>query len=214
MLSIIIPAHNEEQFIGTCLESIKNQEYSDYEIIVVCDSCTDATEKIAKRWTKKVFKINKKNVSAVRNFGAGKATGDVLVFLDADSVIAPNLLFEIDTAIKQGYIGGVTKTKSLEKIWKADFLWAIGNFFRHFFLAASGMLFCTAAAFPAFDESRKLAEDTHLLLALKKKGKLKYITNSFVKTSSRRWEKEGYFRTIFQQFSAFFFRDGKGYEEK
>lgn len=211
MLSIIIPAHNEEKYMGNCLESVKNQQYSDYEIIVVCDACTDKTKTIAKKYTKKIYEIKKQNVSAARNYGAIKAKGKVLVFLDADSVIASNLLLEIDEAIKQEYIGGVTKTKSLEPIWKADILWAVGNFFRHFFLAASGMLFCKANFFTGYDESRHLAEDTDLILKLKKKGKLKYITNSWIKTSSRRLEKEGYLWTIWRQFSAFFVKTKDGY---
>lgn len=211
MLSLIIPAHNEEKYITACLKSIKNQPFSNYEIIVVCDACTDKTALRAKKWTKKVFAIKRKNVSAARNYGAHKAKGDVLVFLDADSVIAPNLLLEINNAIKKGYIGGVTKTKPLENIWKAEILWALGNFFRHFFLAASGMLFCKANVFTGYDEARHLAEDTDLILKLKKKGKMKYITNSYIKTSSRRLETEGYCWTIFRQFSAFFTKTKRGY---
>src|SRR3989338_9740712 len=182
MLSIIIPAHNEENYVAACLQSIKQQPFSEYEIIVVCDSCTDKTLTIAKKYTKKVFEIKKKNVSAERNYGANKAKGDILVFLDADNTIAPNLLAEIQKTIKNGYIGGVTKTKPLENLWKAKILWSVGNFFRHFFLAASGMLFCKANMFTGYDESRHLAEDTDLILKLKKKGKMKYITNSFIKT--------------------------------
>ena len=211
MLSIIIPAHNEERYVEQCLRSIKNQKFSDYEIIVICDSCTDKTKDIAKKYTKKVHEIKKKNVSAARNYGANKAKGDVLVFLDADCVIAPNLLTEINKTIQQGYIGGVCKTKSLEQLWKAKIMWSLGNFFRHFFVAASGMLFCKANEFTGYDESRHLAEDTDLILKLKKKGKMKYITNSFIKTSSRRLETEGYCWTIFRQFSAFFTKTKKGY---
>ncbi len=211
MLSIIIPAHNEEKYIESCLKSIKQQKYSNYEIIVVCDSCTDKTKQIAKKYTKKVYEIKKKNVSCARNTGARKATDDVLVFLDADCVIAPNLLVEMCSAIEQGYIGGLTKTNSLEDLWKANMMWAIGNFFRHFYITASGVFFCKANFFTGYDESRHLAEDTDLLLKLKKKGKLKYITNSYIKTSSRRLEAEGYCWTIFRQFSAFFTKTKKGY---
>lgn len=211
MLSIIIPAHNEEKYIRAGLESIRQQKYREYEIIVVCDACSDKTAIITKKWTKKVYIITKNNVSAARNYGAKKAIGDILIFLDADSLIAPSLFFEIDKAIKEGSIGGVTKTYSLEPLWKAQALWTVGNFFRHFFLAGSGMLFCKKEFFPGFDETRKLAEDTHLLCVLKKKGKLKYITNSFIKTSSRRWEREGYWRTIFRQYLAFFRKNTKGY---
>lgn len=211
MLSIIIPAHNEEKYIEHCLRSIKNQKFEDCEVIVICDSCTDKTREIAKKYTKKVYDIKKKNVSAARNYGANKAKGNVLVFLDADCSIAPNLLSEINRTINKGYVGGVTKTKQLENLWKAKILWSIGNFFRHFFLAASGMLFCKANAFTGYDEARHLAEDTDLILKLKKKGKLKYITNSFIKTSSRRLETEGYCWTIFRQFSAFFTKTKKTY---
>lgn len=211
MFSIIIPAHNEEKYIAACLKSIKEQSFSDDEIIVICDACTDKTALLAKKWTRKVFAIKRRNVSAARNYGANKAKGDVLIFLDADSVIAPNLLLEINNAIKKGYSGGVTKTKPLENLWKAKMLWTLGNFFRHFFLAASGMLFCKTNMFTGYDESLHLAEDTDLILKLKKKGKMKYITQSYIKTSSRRLETEGYIWTIFRQFSAFFTKTKKGY---
>lgn len=208
-ISVIIPAYNEGVLIEHCLRSIISQRKC--EIIVVCDSCTDDTAKIAREYTKKVYNVKFRNVSAVRNYGAKHATGDILVFIDADSTMAPNLLKEIETAINHGYVGGVTKTYSSENIWKADVLWHTGNFFRHFFLAGSGLIFCRKNIFPRYDETRKLAEDTHLLLALKKKGKLKYLTNSYIKTSSRRLEDDGYIKTIYKQFSAFFVRNKKGY---
>lgn len=211
MLSIIIPAYNEEKYIDVSLKSIQKQNFLDYELIIVCDTCTDKTRQIAQKYTKKVYEIKKKNVSAARNLGVRKATGDILVFLDADSVIAPNLLVEIDCAIKKGYVGGVTKTKSLENLWKANLMWALGNFFRNFYTTASGLFFCKANKFTGYDESLHLAEDTYLLLKLKQKGKLKYITNSFIKTSSRRLESEGYCWTIFRQFSAFFTKTKKRY---
>lgn len=208
-ISVIIPAHNEEKYIEQCIKSILGQKKC--EIIVVCDSCTDKTGEIAKKYTKKVYTVRLRNISAVRNYGAAQAAGDILVFIDADSIMAPNLLHEIEKTVAKGYVGGITKTISSENIWKADVMWSLGNFFRHFFYAGSGLIFCRAEAFSGYDETRKLAEDTHLLLALKKKGKLKYITNSYIKTSSRRLEHEGYFKTIYRQFSAFFFRTKKGY---
>jgi glycosyltransferase involved in cell wall biosynthesis len=208
-ISVIIPAYNEEKYIEACIQSISSQRKS--EIIVVCDSCNDKTKEIAKKYTRKVYSVQLRNVSAVRNYGAAQASGDVLVFIDADSVMAPNLLDEIIHAVQQGYVGGVTKTLSSENILKADIMWHIGNFFRHFFYAGSGLIFCRADACTGYDETRKLAEDTHVLLALKKKGRLKYITNSYIKTSSRRLEKQGYVKTIYKQFSAFFIRNKKGY---
>lgn len=208
-ISVIIPAYNEEKYIEQCIKSIILQKKC--EIIVVCDSCTDKTKEIAKKYTKKVYSVRLRNVSAVRNYGAAQSAGEILVFIDADSLMAPNLLREIDNAITKDYIGGITKTYSLENLWKADVMWGLGNFFRHFFYAGSGLIFCRANLFPGYDETRKLAEDTHVLLALKKKGKLKYITNSYIKTSSRRLEHDGYFKIIYRQFSAFFVKNRRGY---
>ena len=54
MFSIIIPAHNAAEYIRKGLDSIKSQSYKDYELIVVCDACTDNTEAIAREYTDKV----------------------------------------------------------------------------------------------------------------------------------------------------------------
>ncbi len=221
MMSIIIPAHNEEQYIATCLDSIIAQSFPNYEVIVVCDTCKDYTKTIAKRYTKKVFFSEERNVSAARNYGAVHATGNILVFLDADSVVAPNLLKEINGIMRKGIIGGTVKTLSLEKLWRADLLWKIVHFLRFFFFGilptASGILFCQADTFTTihgFDVRRKLAEDTHLLLQLRKKGRLAYMAQTWIKTSSRRLEKEGYLWTIFRQFFAFFIRNSSGYDKR
>ncbi len=200
MISIIIPAHNEGKYIKKCLDSIKGD---DYEVITVCDSCTDRTEKIAKKYGR-VYNVKYMNVSKARNYGAKKAKGDVLLFLDADCVVSKNLLKEVHRSVMNGYIGGVTKTYSIEDYYKSKLMWAIGNIGRYFFITASGMFFCRKDMFTSYDEKKKVAEDTFLILDLKKKGKLKYITNSFIKTSSRRFEKKGYLKTILWMYSGFF----------
>lgn len=209
MISIIIPANNEEKYIKLCLDSIKKQPYKDYEIIVIVDASKDKTAAVAKKYTKKVFKISKNNVSAAQNYGTKKAAGDILVFLDADSIISENLLQEIDRACKVAYVGGTAKTLSLEDKWKAHFIWWIGNLGRNFFMAASGIKFCMKSAFEEFPEDTHIAEDTFFMRKLRKKGKLKYIRNAYIKTSARRFEKQGYARTIYTQFKGFFIKTSK-----
>ena len=81
LVSIIIPAHNEEKFIAKCLESIKKQSYKNIETIVVCNGCTDNTTAVARRFTENVFELRQANVSAARNFGAKKAKGNTFAFL-------------------------------------------------------------------------------------------------------------------------------------
>ena len=59
ILSIIIPAHNEEKYIEKTLKSIKNSDINNYEIIVVCDNCTDKTYDLSKKYTKKIYQTKK-----------------------------------------------------------------------------------------------------------------------------------------------------------
>ena len=101
-VSIILPARNEEEFIGKCLDSLIEQDYTNYEIIVVDDSSDDATGKIISEYAKKNSKII--SVSAQikpdgwmgKNWacmeGYKKATGDLLLFTDADTKHSQNVI--------------------------------------------------------------------------------------------------------------------------
>lgn len=82
--SIIVPAHNEEQNIRKALESIKAQSCNSYEIIVICDNCTDHTKDIAKEYTDKILEINGGCSAAARNAGLDVAQGEWVLFCDAD----------------------------------------------------------------------------------------------------------------------------------
>jgi len=91
-ISVIIPAHNEESDLEKTLKSIKESDYKNYEIIVVCDNCSDSTEEIAKKYAEKVYSVDFTNVSKTRNFGAKKAEAEFLVFNDADTIVSNNYL--------------------------------------------------------------------------------------------------------------------------
>ena len=84
-VSIIIPAYNEENFIGECLSSIFKQKICEKcEVIVVDNNSTDSTCKIASRWNVKLISEPHSGVSAARNAGAMAAQADIVYFLDAD----------------------------------------------------------------------------------------------------------------------------------
>jgi glycosyltransferase involved in cell wall biosynthesis len=92
-VSIIIPAHNEERHIEKCLESLLAQDYQDIEIIIVDNGSSDNTPKIVERYVErfgdKVRLLRmRRNLGpgGGRNVGASSATGDILVFVDADMV--------------------------------------------------------------------------------------------------------------------------------
>ena len=94
-VSIILPARNEEEFIGKCLDSLINQDYTNYEIIVIDDSSDDSTGKIISEYAKKQPKIIPvsarpkpegwmgKNWACME--GYKKASGELLLFTDADT---------------------------------------------------------------------------------------------------------------------------------
>src|SRR3989304_3915286 len=87
-VSFIVPALNEEAFIGACLESIQAQQLppgvDDLEILVVDNLSSDRTAAIAERGGARVLHIPPKTVSASRNYGAAAASGELLAFVDAD----------------------------------------------------------------------------------------------------------------------------------
>lgn len=82
--SIIIPAHNASGHIRKGLDSIKSQTFTDYELIVVCDSCTDDTEQIAKEYGARTEAVSFHGDGPTRNRGIELATGDWVLFMDDD----------------------------------------------------------------------------------------------------------------------------------
>ena len=82
--SIIIPAYNAEKHIRKALDSIAQQTFKDYELIVVCDSCTDRTEEIAKEYGAKTFVVNNHCDGTTRNKGIEEAQGEFVLFMDDD----------------------------------------------------------------------------------------------------------------------------------
>ena len=82
--SIILPSRDGADRIGTALESIRKQTVKDYELIVVCDSCTDRTEEIAKRYGAKTVRTDVGSFGGAENAGLDAATGDWVLFMDDD----------------------------------------------------------------------------------------------------------------------------------
>lgn len=95
MVSIIIPAFNAELYIDDTIQSVLNQSYTNWELIIVNDGSTDQTAEILKAYTSdKIHIIHQANmgVSHARNVGLNKAKGDFIVFLDADDVLSHNFI--------------------------------------------------------------------------------------------------------------------------
>ena len=93
--SVIIPAYNSEKYIRKGLDSIKTQTFTDYELIIVCDSCTDETEKIAHEYTNKVYKSTYGSAGGSRNIGLDHAQGEWILFMDDDDWWLHEYAFDI-----------------------------------------------------------------------------------------------------------------------
>ena len=82
--SIIIPAYNAADRIHKALESVKSQAFTDYELIVVCDRCTDNTQQIAESYGARTLAVNYGRDGLTRNAGINMAQGEWLLFMDDD----------------------------------------------------------------------------------------------------------------------------------
>ena len=84
MFSIIVPAYNAENHIRRLLNSIKSQSFHDYELIVVCDSCADDTERIAQEYGAVTERVSFGRDGLTRDRGIELATGEWILFADDD----------------------------------------------------------------------------------------------------------------------------------
>lgn len=106
-LSIIIPVYNAEKFITRCIDSILSQSFTDYELLLIDDGSTEESGAICDEYAAKdarirVFHKENGGVSSARNLGLDKATGDYILFADADDYYYNrNVLQELSAAIEQ-----------------------------------------------------------------------------------------------------------------
>ncbi|MCS1381595.1 glycosyltransferase [Lysinibacillus sphaericus] len=204
IISIIIPAHNEEKYIGKCLESISKASkllQNQVEIIVVLNRCTDKTEEIAKSYNCITVNNDDKNLSKIRNTGVERARGEVIVTIDADTQMNEHMLTKVVQNLSSGkYIGGGV-TGKFERMSLGIFvstMLLIGPLLFKYGAISVGIFWCYKEDFKSingFNEAMLMAEDADFAKRLKvwgkKKGK-KYgtIQNGMI-TSSRKFDKHG-----------------------
>lgn len=109
-ISVVIPAHNEENYIEKCIESVKaaaNEVGIPAEIIVVCNRCTDSTADIAGSLGATVIENDSRCIAAVRNAGIRAASGPIIITIDADSLMPQSAICEVEEKLESGkYVGG------------------------------------------------------------------------------------------------------------
>ncbi|MDI6602675.1 MAG: glycosyltransferase [Patescibacteria group bacterium] len=206
MLSIIIPALNEEKYLPLLLKEIKKQNFADdLEIIVADASSSDRTVEIAKSFGCKV--VAGGSPAKGRNEGAKIAQGDIFLFMDADNIYLPenflkNLLEEfekrkLDVASFPIYPKGNGFDKVIYKIYNS-FVQLTQRFSAY---ATNSVLVRKNIhqKIGGFDEEIKIAEDHFYVKTARKFGKFGFIkTTQPVLTSPRRFEKDGRLKTYFK----------------
>ena len=177
-LSVIIPAHNEEQFLPACLDAIDAAAENcghEVERIVVLNRCTDGTEAIARERGCRLAYEEAPNLSRIRNAGAAEATGEVLVTIDADSRMHPRTFTDIVRKLESGrFIGGGTLV-FLERLSFGIICSMIVVAFRLLKDGwAFGLFWCRKEDFDAiggFDERYVSIEDVDFVRRLKAHGR-------------------------------------------
>lgn len=203
-VSVIIPAYNESEYIGKTIGKFKEQDYNNFEIIVV-DNSDDGgkTYKIAESLTKKVFHSKPLGLSNARNEGAEMAEGEILLFSDADSWLEPNGIRTLAGEFNKQNIVGSFFGKDIKESFKGKLFFLFKNWVHRLKIhegAAGGTIFCSKDVFlktGGFDAKKEPAEIREFIIKAKKAGaKYKVITKSRALISMRRYEEKGYLKTI------------------
>ena len=193
MLSFVVPAHDEEALIGDTLRSLRDAADAagqPFEIIVVDDASTDRTATIAAAAGAQVIQVNLRQIAAVRNAGARVASGETLVFVDADTRVSEDAVRGVLDARQAGVIGGGATVRFDEPMprWARWLTPVLTTTMRRLRWAAGCFVFVSRDAFDAvggFDESLFASEEIALSRALKRHGRF-VILNAAVQSSGRK----------------------------
>lgn len=176
-LSVCIPARDEERLLPACLDSVEAAARlydGPVEVVVAANRCTDRTEQVALDHGAVVVRDDARCIASTRNAAAAVATGELLVFVDADCTISPGMLAAIgDRLGDPRVVGGGVATRPDR--------WSVGIAATAVVLAgvcawnrvAAGSIWCRTSDFVSlggFDESLVSAEDLDLCLRLRRLG--------------------------------------------
>lgn len=201
-LSIIIPAFNEERLIDQCLRSVAASTVANAkpgftsEVIVVDNNSADNTAELARRAGAQVVFEPINQIGRARNTGAVQATGDWLLFLDADSLLNPGLLADILEMIESGKFVGCGSTLRMDGLpWWANLtlrFWTRVSVLNRW--AAGALVVCRRDAFEevgGFDQELYALDEIRLSKELKRWGRKRglhftILTKHPLETSSRK----------------------------
>jgi len=195
LISAIVPAYNEENYLSYCLRSLINQDFpkKDYEIIVIDNNSTDKTASIAKKFGARVVKEENQGLTYARIRGIKEAKGEIIAFVDADTTVNKDWLKQILSLYQKnpkivglGFMADFTPknfwtfvSQPIEEIAIKLFKIMPGycfSFKKSAYLKSGGYL-----------PSIKFSEDVFISKRLKRVGQVMALKNHQILTSSRRF---------------------------
>ena len=211
--SIIIPAHNEEKYVGETLEKIKKLKYpkTAFEVWVIENGSTDSTFDVAKKHTNEgenimVLSSPEKGVSKAKNFGLSKISSgsEWVIFLDADVILEENFLVDLNDFLRKNsdkkmVIGTTEILPSGNTGWYAK-AWYKFYDFGHKNTKTSYAIQIMNSSLKnkiQFDTTLTLAEDLKFFKDALFFGKFFFFKTKTVLASTRRFEEVGWFKLFF-----------------
>jgi len=172
--TIVIPSYNRGHIVGRAIESVLNQSYSDFEIIVVDDGSTDNTKEVVCQYMDSrihYFFQENSGVSAARNTGSKLAKGDYLVFLDSDDYVNDNWLKDFFTELQPNLTDVVLCRSKITEDFKND----SSSFLAGTFAINKNVFY----AIGMYDEKLRFGENTELNWRINfNNSRIKTIENS------------------------------------
>lgn len=204
-ISVVIPAYNEELYIKDTLQAIKQLTIQPNEIIVVDGGSTDKTAQIAKSFGAKVLPVPHRGIGFARQKGLEAATGDIIAYTDADTIVPHDWLEKITKTLQKPNVSAVYGGYKVTKpTWKGFLYWVFINYVNPFLFLFTSLFGLhigggqniafwrkkgiTSGGFPV---DFKSVEDYEMLKRLKTVGRVIYHPHNFVLSSGRRGE-EGF----------------------
>ncbi|HAF69763.1 TPA: glycosyl transferase [Candidatus Acetothermia bacterium] len=105
-ISVVVPAHNEEEVLPACLAALRSQSISEFELIVVDSASTDRTGEVARAHGAQVVRVERPGLARARQAGFEAASGEIVATTDADSQPPPDWLARLGAALADPEVGG------------------------------------------------------------------------------------------------------------
>ncbi|MDD5503443.1 MAG: glycosyltransferase [Candidatus Thermoplasmatota archaeon] len=196
VVSVVIPTLNEEKYIGNTLKAIRSQDYQGQIEIIVSDAdSTDRTMEIAGKLADKTV-VAEKGIARGRNTGAKGASGEILIFVDADTMLISNTVSELARAIQHdGIVGATCPIVPMGcKRGEIIFYSVLNDIVKQTIRAKDPHIptMCVAYSKKAFefvggfDENMDTYEDSDLSRRIGKLGRIKFVDSTLAVTSPRR----------------------------